>query len=175
MVIYYRGNFGFFPVFPYRRIKLYRKIVSATYVLNIVFQAFFTLVCPAGLCFLISWLLVRFASAPKWIYAPALIIGVMVGLISMVKFIISAMGALEKLEEQHKAMENEKPDLDARRDRLEEEMKKLSLDLPATAECSGQEHESEPSSDAKAQGDYTSVACNNEARPQATFTSDTEE
>lgn len=107
---------------------MYRKLVSVTYVLNIIFQSFFTLLVPTGLCFLISWLLVSYAGAPKWLYAPLLIVGVLVGLISMVKFVISAMNALESLEAQHKAAMDEKPELDERRERLNEEIKKLSED-----------------------------------------------
>lgn len=119
---------------------MYRKIVSATYVINIIFQAFLTLLMPSGLCFLASWLLVRYAGAPEWLYAPLLIVGVLLGLISMIKFVISAMSALEKLEAESLADANEKKSLDARRDKLEEEIKALSSELdpkrrsPATSE-----------------------------------------
>ena len=108
---------------------MYRKIVSATYVINIIFQAFLTLLMPAGLCFLVSWLLVSYAGAPTWLYAPLLIVGVMLGLFSMVKFVISAMSALERLEAESQADTNEKKELDARRDKLEEEMKALKSEL----------------------------------------------
>ena len=70
------------------------------YVLNIVFQAFFTLIMPAGLGFLASWLLVRFAGAPGWIYAPFLTVGILLGLYSMVKFVIVAMSGYERLERE---------------------------------------------------------------------------
>lgn len=70
------------------------------YVLNIVFQAFFTLLMPAGLGFLISWLLVRYASLPNWVYAPFLIVGLLIGLYSMVKFVIVAMSGYERLERE---------------------------------------------------------------------------
>jgi F0F1-type ATP synthase assembly protein I len=79
---------------------MYRKIVSATYVLNIIFQSFFNLAFPIGLGILISWLLVENAGAPGWIYAPLVIIGVIIGFSSMIKFILSAMRALERLEAQ---------------------------------------------------------------------------
>lgn len=108
---------------------MYRKIVNATYVINIIFQAFLTLLMPAGLCFLISWLLVSYAGAPKWLYAPLLIVGVLVGLFSMIKFVISAMSALERLEAESEAQANEKHELDSRRDKLAEEMKALKSEL----------------------------------------------
>ena len=113
---------------------MYRKIVNATYVINIIFQAFLTLLMPAGFCFLISWLLVSYASAPKWLYAPLLILGVLVGLISMIKFVISAMSALEKLEAESMAEANEKCELDARRDKLAKEMTALKSELRSNTE-----------------------------------------
>ena len=75
---------------------MYRKIISATYVLNIIFQSFFNLAFPIGLGILFSWLLVEKAAAPGWIYAPLVIIGFS----SMIRFILSAMRALEQLEAQ---------------------------------------------------------------------------
>ena len=77
---------------------MYRKIVSTTYVLNIIFQSFFNLAFPIGLGILISWLLVENAGAPGWIYAPLVIIGVIIGFSSMIRFTLSAMRALERLE-----------------------------------------------------------------------------
>ena len=80
---------------------MYKNFVSSLYVLNIVFQCIFSLAAPIGLTVLISWLLVRYAGAPGWIYAPIVIVGVITGLISMVKFAISASEALERLEKQN--------------------------------------------------------------------------
>ena len=79
---------------------MYRKLVGALYVLNIVFQSFFTLLTPVGVCFLISWLLVEYAEVGRWIYAPLLILGVLTGFYSMIKFVLSAMAGLERLEAQ---------------------------------------------------------------------------
>ena len=76
----------------------YKRFVSALYVLNIVIQAIFTLLTPPSLLFLISWLFVSKAGAPEWIYAIAIILGILMGLVSMVKFVISASEALERLE-----------------------------------------------------------------------------
>ena len=104
---------------------MYRKLVSATYVINIIFQAFLTLLFPAGLGFLCSWLLVRYAGAPNWLYAPLLIIGILIGLFSMVKFIIAAMSALERLEEQSKKAHDEKQSTERKRDKLSSELDAL--------------------------------------------------
>ena len=79
---------------------MYKKIISAAYALNIIFQAFFTLAMPIGFGALFAYLLVSYASMPEWIYAPSIIIGVLMGFYSMIKFVISAMAGLERLEKQ---------------------------------------------------------------------------
>ena len=80
---------------------MHKKLFSALYVMNIVLQAFFDLVLPMALLWGLSYLLTTYASAPGWIYAPLIIIGALAGLVSMVKFILSAMAALERLENQN--------------------------------------------------------------------------
>lgn len=87
---------------------MYRKIISATYVLNIIFQSFFNLAFPIGLGILFSWLLVEKAAVPGWIYAPLVIIGVIIGFSSMIRFILSAMRALERLEAQSNCVDERK-------------------------------------------------------------------
>ena len=72
------------------------------YAMNIVGQAVFSLLTPAALLFCVSWLLVKRASAPEWIYAVLIPIGIIAGLVSMVKFVLSATSALERLEKQNK-------------------------------------------------------------------------
>ncbi|MBQ8529183.1 MAG: AtpZ/AtpI family protein [Clostridia bacterium] len=79
---------------------MYRKLVGVFYVMNIVFQSFITLASPIALCFFISWLLERYAGAERWIYAPFLIVGVLSGFYSMVKFVIVAMSGYERLESE---------------------------------------------------------------------------
>ena len=78
----------------------YTRFVGALYVLNIVWQALFSLAAPIGLGFLISYLLVKYAGSPSWIYAPLIVIGALSGLISMIKFIITAMAGFERLEKE---------------------------------------------------------------------------
>lgn len=70
------------------------------YVMNILFQAIFTLASPIGVGVLVSYLLTEYASAPGWIWAVLLIVGVFLGLYSMVKFILTAMNNLDKLEKE---------------------------------------------------------------------------
>lgn len=79
---------------------MYRKFISAMYAVNIVAQSIFSLVTPAALTFAVAWLLVKKVGAPEWIYAVFITFGVIVGLVSMVRFAITASENLERLEKQ---------------------------------------------------------------------------
>ncbi len=81
---------------------MYRNFVGALYVLNIIFQAIFTLLTPPAIFFLINYLCVSKLSFPKWTYAISLSVGFVLGIISMIKFAITASEALERLEKQRK-------------------------------------------------------------------------
>ena len=82
--------------------RMNKGFVSALYTVNIIAQAIFTLLTPAAIFFAVAFLLVEYASAPEWSYAVAIVIGILIGFYSMIKFIISAMKNLERLEEQRK-------------------------------------------------------------------------
>lgn len=71
---------------------------STFYVINIVFQSIFTLVWQIGTALLVGWLFVTYAGAPSWTYVPLILLGVVSGLVSMVRFILAAMRSLERLE-----------------------------------------------------------------------------
>ena len=115
MLKYYCGRLGFLEKFAKNSkmpfcvfnggLCMYKKLVSALYVLNIVSQAIFTLIIPIGLGVLVSYLLTRFTSAPSWIWAVLVVIGAMSGLYSMIKFILSAMAGLDRLEKEHNTKE----------------------------------------------------------------------
>lgn len=77
--------------------------ISTVYVINIIVQAIFTLLCEIGLAVLIGWLATTYWGAQGWIYVPLIVAGVLIGFISMVKFILTAMKSLESLEKQHNA------------------------------------------------------------------------
>ena len=77
-----------------------KKAFNFVYVLNIAVQSFFSLGVPICISILASWLLVSKCRAPEWIYAPLVIFGVAVGFYSMVKFVISGMNAVERLEKE---------------------------------------------------------------------------
>ena len=75
---------------------------STFYVFNIIFQSIFTLLWQIGTAVLVGWIFVRFVNAPEWIYVPLILVGVISGLVSMVKFILAAMRSLDKIEEQRR-------------------------------------------------------------------------
>ena len=70
------------------------------YAINIIAQSIFSLVTPAALMFCIAWLFVKKASAPEWLYAVLIPLGIIAGLVSMVRFVLSATSALERLENE---------------------------------------------------------------------------
>ena len=81
---------------------MHKKLFSVLYAINIISQAIFTLLIPAGLGFGAAWLLVSRLAAPEWLYAVFISVGILAGLISMVRFAISAAEGLERLDRQRK-------------------------------------------------------------------------
>lgn len=86
------------------------KLFNGIYILNIIFQSALSLLTPAALLFFVAYILVDKCGFPDWCYAVALILGILSGLVGMVKFLISATSALERLED-----EQEKSKLQKRR------------------------------------------------------------
>ena len=89
---------------------MHKKLFNALYILNIVAQAFFTLVFPAAVFAGAAWLIVKYWSAPGWIYAPAIFLGLLFGFYSMIKFVLAAMTSLERLEKEQKKKGTPKKD-----------------------------------------------------------------
>ena len=87
---------------------MYKGVVNALYLLNIIFQSFLNLLTPIGIGLLLSYLLTSYAGAPPWIWAVLTVFGVFVGLLSMIKFILSAMAALDRLEKEQKERASQK-------------------------------------------------------------------
>lgn len=79
------------------------RAYSAIYIVNIVFQSIFTLLMHIGSSLLISWLLVEKCGLPTWLYPLIIVLGVLTGFFSMVKFILSTMNALDRLEKAQKS------------------------------------------------------------------------
>ncbi len=75
-----------------------RNFISAAYVINIVWQCILTLVIPAAILAFVAWLAVSRLGAPEWVYVPFIVLGVLIGFVSMIRFAISSSEGLERLE-----------------------------------------------------------------------------
>ncbi len=87
---------------------MYKKFINALELLNILFQALYSLVLPIGIGVLFSFLTTRYLGAPKWIWAVLLTVGTLIGLYCMVKYLLSALSGLERLEKQREEAMAEK-------------------------------------------------------------------
>ena len=90
---------------------MHKKLFNASYLINVLFQAFFNLLFPLALAFGVGWLLTAKLALPSWIYVPLLLAGLAIGLISMIKFLIYALDVFEKLErgrQQNQEKDNDK-------------------------------------------------------------------
>ena len=87
---------------------MHKKFFNAMYAFNIVLQGIFSLVAPAALMALIAWLLTSKCGAPDFLFVPFIIIGFILGLISMIRFIIAAMTGIERLEAEWEREEKNK-------------------------------------------------------------------
>ena len=86
---------------------MYRKTVNALYLINILSQAIFTLLTPPAIALLISFLFVKFASAPPYLYAILIPIGFVAGMFGMIKFIIRAGDGFERLQKEREEKRKE--------------------------------------------------------------------
>lgn len=85
---------------------MHKKIFNVSYLINVLFQSFFNLLFPLASALIVGWLLTEKLTLPSWIYAPLLILGLAIGLISMIKFLIYALDAFEKLERNQEKDDN---------------------------------------------------------------------
>ncbi len=81
-----------------------RKLIRGMYLWNLVMQSILSLLTPIGLCTLVAYLLAS-RGVGSWIYAVLIILGVLVGLSSMIRFLLSASAQIERLEKEHKEKE----------------------------------------------------------------------
>ncbi len=92
----------------YCEVMAINSFMNAMQALNIIIQAFFNLLTPIGLSVLFAWLLSEKAGVGGWIYAVLILLGVLVGFYSMIRFILSAMASLERLEKAQKQKKTRK-------------------------------------------------------------------
>lgn len=80
---------------------MYRKFITPLYFINMTVQALVSLIAPIGLSVLFAWLIDKYTAVGPWIYVVFIMGGVLLGLYSMISFIIKAGRAIEALEKQH--------------------------------------------------------------------------
>ena len=65
-----------------------RRVFHFAYALNLISQAAFSLLCPAGLCIGAGWLLTYRLGAGRWVLVLAIVLGVLMGFYSMIYYLI---------------------------------------------------------------------------------------
>ena len=78
------------------------ELTEGVKVLNIVIQSFLSLIFDILVSLGLSWLLVEKLGAPRWCYVIIILVGVLVGVLSMLKFILTATGNMDKIERDKK-------------------------------------------------------------------------
>ncbi|MBO7195859.1 MAG: hypothetical protein J6V80_00820 [Clostridia bacterium] len=93
-----------------------KRLINVLHMMNMIFQAFYTLLLPVGIGALISYLLTKNDLVDSWIWALLLTVGFLMGLYSMIKFILTATKNIENMErqrERHLAEQREKEEKQA--------------------------------------------------------------
>ena len=80
-----------------------RESIRAVHTLNIVFQSIFNLLWQMAFMVILAYLTIKYLEWPEWVYAPFILLGVLSGIWSMLKFILSASRSLEAIEKEHAA------------------------------------------------------------------------
>ena len=103
---------------------MYKKFINALSMLNLLGQAIYSLALPIALGALAAFLLTEYASAPSWIWAILMTLGALIGLYSMVKYILTATAGMDRMKKQQIADEEQKRDKEERQARLRDAAKK---------------------------------------------------
>ena len=93
-----------------------KRLVNVLHMINMIFQAFYTLLLPVAIAAIISYLLTSNGLVDQWIWALLLTVGFLIGLYSMIKFILLATKNIENMEKQreiNQAMQKEKEEKQA--------------------------------------------------------------
>ena len=84
-----------------------RKLIRGMYLWNLVLQSILSLLTPIGLSTLVAYLLAE-RGVGSWIYAVLIILGVFVGLSSMIRFLLTATAQIERLEKEHQSKDKQR-------------------------------------------------------------------
>ena len=77
-----------------------KRFMNSMYALNIILQAFWSLLLPIGAGVLFGWLLTERGGMESYVFVILIVLGVFAGLVSMIRFLISALAGLERLEKE---------------------------------------------------------------------------
>ena len=77
-----------------------KNFMNAMYTFNIILQAFWSLLFPIGAGLLFGWLLTEKCGMGNFIFVILILLGVLVGIVSMIRFLLSALAGLERLEKE---------------------------------------------------------------------------
>ena len=83
-----------------------KSFMNTMYALNIVWQSFWNLLFPVGLGVLIGWLLTEKFGMGDYVFVILILLGVLVGIVSMIRFLLSALAGLERLEKEQQNNNN---------------------------------------------------------------------
>ena len=78
------------------------KFFNFAYALNVFIQSAFSFIFPVGIFIAGAWALVRYCSLDKWVYIPAILIGVICGVYSLFKYAIYATKNMPKVKSRSK-------------------------------------------------------------------------
>ena len=76
--------------------------MNAMYAFNIILQAFWSLLFPIGACVFFGWLLTEKCGMGSYIFVILILLGAFAGIVSMIRFLLSALAGLERLEKEQR-------------------------------------------------------------------------
>lgn len=76
--------------------------MNAMYAFNIILQAFWSLLFPVGAGLLLGWLLTEKCGMGSYVFVVLILLGVLIGFVSMIRFLMSALAGLERLEKEQR-------------------------------------------------------------------------
>lgn len=76
------------------------KIFNFAYAMNFISQSAFSLIFPLGIFLGLGYWLTNSLSAPKWVFAVCIVLGVLSGVVSMFKYIILASKHMPRAKEK---------------------------------------------------------------------------
>ena len=84
-----------------------KRFMNTMYAFNIVLQAFWTLLFPIGGGLFLGWLLTEKCGMEDYVFVILILFGVLLGFVSMIRFLLSALAGLERLEKEQKEKNNQ--------------------------------------------------------------------